>query len=136
MILLVSQVFETSQLEVGPLLLNLLDLAINVLLDLFLLNVHVDELAITNSMVVGVESSAALNDLEDSSRVGSRVVDETILGLGMTSGDGFAGDLLVAWGLDGERRLVHLVQRHDARCPVSRHLGRVVVATEQRVCRG
>jgi hypothetical protein len=28
---------------------------------------------------------------------------------------------------------VHLVQRHNARCPVSRHLGRVMGTTEQRV---
>lgn len=125
---MVSQVFEASQLEVGPLLLDFLDLAIDVLLDLLLLSVHVDELAGTDSMMVGVESSAALNDLEDGPGIGSRIVDEAVLGLGVTSRNGFARDLLVARSLDSERRLVHLVQRHYARCPVS-HL-ECAVATE------
>lgn len=126
---MVSQVIEASQLEVGPLLLNFLDLAIDVLLDLLLLSVHFDELAGTDSMMVGVESSAALNDLEDGPGIGSRIGDEAVLGLGVASRNGFAGDLLVARSLDSERRLAHLVQRHNARCPVS-HL-ECAVATEQ-----
>lgn len=72
-------------------------------------------------MVIWVEPSTALDNLEDSPGIGSRIIDKTVFGLGVTSRDGLTRDLLVAGSLDGEGRRMHLVQRHDARRPV-RHL--------------
>lgn len=115
LVLLVGEEVELGQLKVLPFLVNLLDLAIDVLLDLLRLLVQLDELASTNSSVVGVEASAAADEVEDSVDVVSRTRKETVLGSRMTARNSLALNLFVAGSLDRVGRTVHRVQGHHAR---------------------
>lgn len=114
LVLLVGQVGVSRELEELPLLVNLLNLAIDVLLDLLELLVHLDELSATDGMVVGKSGGAAPDDIVDGLDILVRSVDETILGLGMATRDGLTGNLFKASGLDCERWFVNHAQRHDA----------------------
>lgn len=114
LVLLVGEVGVSRELEELPLLVNLLNLAIDVLLDLLELLVHLDKLSAADGMVVGKSARAAPDDVIDSLDILVRSVDEGILGLGMATRDGLAGDLFVASGLDCERWFVNHAQRHDA----------------------
>jgi hypothetical protein len=58
LVLLVGHVGVSRELKELPLLFNLLDLAIDVLLDLLELLVHLDELAAADGMVVGKSAIA------------------------------------------------------------------------------
>ena len=118
-VLLMGQECEGSELEERPLLVNFLCLAIDDLLDLLHFLVQLDELASTDSIVVGVKASAATDDVKDSVDIISGLVEQTVLGARVSSRDGFAGDLLVAGSFDGVWGPVDGVQGHDARLVVN-----------------
>lgn len=122
LVLLVGEEAKGRQLEILPLLVDLTHLAIDILLHLLGLLVHLDELAATNSLVVRVVFGTALDNVIDGMDTLGRAIAEAILGLGMAAGDRFARDLLVARRLDSERRFVHLGKGHNAR-RVVRHDG-------------
>jgi len=65
--------------------------------------------------VVRVDARAAADDIEYGVYVVGGTVDEAILGSGMATRDGLAGDLLVSGSFDGKRRLMYQVQRYGAR---------------------
>lgn len=119
LVLLVRHELVSTQLEKLPFLVDLLDLTIDVLLNLLGLLVQLDEFTRANGVVVGVDTSAALDEVVDGMDALGRGADKTILSLGMAAGDGLAGDLLNTRGLDSEWRLVHMVQGHDARLVVN-----------------
>lgn len=123
LVLLVGEKVELSQLKVLPFLVNLLNLAINVLLDLLGLLVQLDELASTNRGVVGVEASAAADQVEDSVDIVRRTSKEAILGSRVTARNSLAFNLFVARSLDRVGRSVHRVQGHDARCVAAHGCG-------------
>lgn len=114
-VLRVGEKLERGELKVLPLLVDLANLAIDVLLDLLGLLVELDELALADGLVVGVNTSAAADDIVDGVDAIMRRVDEAVLGSRMATRDGLAGDLFVTRRLDRERRPVHLVQGHDTR---------------------
>ncbi len=124
LILLVVDEGEWGELKELPLLVDLLDLAIDVLLDFFGLLVKLDELAGADGVVVGVEASAATDNVEDCVDVLGWAVEEAVLCAGVTTRNGLARDLFDARSLDGEGRAMDLGQGHDARSVV-RHDGEV-----------
>ena len=129
LVLLVGIPVIGGQLEELPLLVDLLDLAIYILLDLLCLLVKLDELAVPNGLVVGVDAGTTADDVEDGSDILRGAVAQSVLCLGMTTRDRLSSDLLDARRFDCERWLVHLVQGHDARLVVShggvRNRGRI-----------
>lgn len=122
LILLVGEERVLGELKELPLLVDLLDLAVDVLLDLFRLLVELDQLAGANSIVVGVETGAATDNVPDGVDFLGRAVEQAVLRAGVTARDGLAGDLFDAGSLDGEGGAMDLGQGHDARSVV-RHDG-------------
>lgn len=114
LILLVSEEGEGRQLEELPLLVDLLNLAIDHFLDLLHLSVEVDKLARADGIMVGVDASASADEVEDGANLLDRSVDEAILCGDVASGNALAGNLGVAWNFDGKRWLAHLRQGHQA----------------------
>ena len=114
---------ERRELKVTPLLLNFLHLPVHVLLDLLLFLVQLDQLSGADGLVVGVDASASLNDIENCFHVIGRLVDKAILGSRMTTRDRLARLLLNIGSFDGKWRFVHLGKGHDTRGPIS-HDGR------------
>lgn len=124
-ILFVGEELEGSEFKELPLLVDLPNLSIDVLLDLLGLLVKLDQLAIADGIVVGVNACAAADNVEDGVAALGRDIAQLVLKPRVATRDGLVGDLLDAGRLDGEGRLVHLVQRHDTRSVV--HGGGVVV---------
>jgi hypothetical protein len=110
----VGEVGVGGQLKELPLLVDLANLAVDVLLDLLGLLVQMDELAVADGVVVGVEAGTAADNVVDGVDALGGGVDVAILGHGVAARDGLVGDLFVAGGFNGVGRLVHLVERHDA----------------------
>lgn len=115
-VLLIGDKGKWGKLKELPLLLNFLNLALDDLLHLFRLGVHLNKATRTNSGTIGPDGGTALDDVEDGVNSLGGAGDESIFGLGVATGLGLASDLLVARRLDGEGRLPHLLQRHDTCC--------------------
>lgn len=114
LVLLVGEEAVFGELKELPLFVDLANLAINVLLDLFNLVVRLDELAETDGIVVGVETGGALDNVEDGVNIVGRASEQTVLCARMATRNGLAGFLFVASGLNRVRRLVNRVQGHNA----------------------
>lgn len=115
LVLLVGQIGVAGELEELPLLVNLLDLAIHILLHLLCLLVKLDQLTGTQGLVVGVDTRTMAHNVEDVGNVVGGSRQKTVLGTGMTARDCLAWNHFVPGSFDGIGRLVHRVQGHDAR---------------------
>lgn len=122
LILLEGQEVELGQLKVLPLLVHLDNLAIDVLGDLLGLLVQLNEPPVAHGKVVRILASTAADNVEDSVYVIVRSGEKAVLGCWVATRDGLARDFFVAGSFDGEGRLAHLGQGHDAHSPVCRHL--------------
>lgn len=122
LILLEGQEVELGQLKVLPLLVHLDNLTIDVLGDLLGLLVQLNEPPVAHGKVVGILAGTAADNVEDSVYVIVRSGEKAVLGCWVATRDGLARDLFVAGSFDGEGRLAHLRQGHDAHSPVRRHL--------------
>ena len=119
-VLLVCEEVERGQLKELPLLVDLANLAVNVLLNLLRLLVKLDQLAVADGVVVGVNAGAAADHVKDSVAALGGNIAKLVLVRGMATGDGLVGDFLEARCFNREWRLVHLVKRHDSRGVVHR----------------
>lgn len=105
-----ANVLVWRQLEVGPILVDLLLLAIDHLLDLFRLDVRVDDFAGAHGLCVAKLCGSILEELVEGANVVGRLQFEGIFGLCIPARNGLARDLLDASYLD----------RHDASLDGSR----------------
>lgn len=78
-------------------------------MDLLGLLVKLDQLAVSDSIMVGVDAGAAADDVEHGVAALGGNIAQLFLVIWMATGNGLVGNLLVARRLDGKGRLVHLV---------------------------
>jgi hypothetical protein len=101
-----AQVFVRAQLEICPLLVNLLLLTVHDLLNFLGLLVSLEELSGAESLRIAILLGAALDDVEDRGDVWRWSILEPIYARGMHSRNSLAIDMLVALSLDTEGRLM------------------------------
>lgn len=115
LILLVSDEAKRRQLEKLPLLLDVLDLAADVLLDRLCLLVELDELARPQRLTISVQTSAPVHNVQNRVHIIRRLRNKAIFCPGMPTRNRLASDLLIARSLNREGRLVHLLEGHNPR---------------------
>lgn len=127
LVLLEGQEVILGQLKELPLLVDLNDLAIDVLGNLLDLLVQLDEPSVAHGKMVGIHGGTAADNVPDGVYVIGGLGEQAVPGCWVATRDGLARHLFVARSLDGEGRLAYLVHGHDAHSPVRRHGGGLVV---------